>query len=260
MKVTFICGSNRRKGNTSSALELIAEEIHEKYTARGGQIETEFIHLGKFQIEMCTGCRTCFDRGEEHCPLKDDVQAIITKMQAADLLVFASPVYVSEVSGLMKNWMDRLAYICHRPSFAGKPAYVIATTGGSPCGQAIKTIQGALLTWGFHLCGSAGFVTGARMKKEEIRQRYSRKIQKVADKIVNTLDKIPGVKPSIIELVVFQIQQHTWKKADKDSLDYQHWYQNGWLEPTCAYYCSNQANIFSILTAQLAGGVVNLFF
>ena len=50
-------------------------------------------------------------------------------MDAADGIIFASPVYVNDVSGIAKTWIDRLAYVCHRPAFAGKCAYLIATVG-----------------------------------------------------------------------------------------------------------------------------------
>jgi multimeric flavodoxin WrbA len=80
----------------------------------------------------------------------------------------------------MKNSIDRLAYFCHRPAFAGRSAYVIATTGSSSPAHAIRTLQGALLTWGCHLCGSAGFVMGARMPESEVESRFARRIDRIA--------------------------------------------------------------------------------
>jgi multimeric flavodoxin WrbA len=74
--------------------------------------------------------------------------AIQAKMDAADGLLLASPVYVDDVSGLTKTWMDRLAYLCHRPGFGGKCAYPVATVGGSPTCHTLRTMNAALLTWG----------------------------------------------------------------------------------------------------------------
>ena len=255
MKILFINGSNRINGNTANILSLLANTIQEL----SDEFEIETLYLGKQAIGMCKGCRTCFNRGEENCPLKDDVQAIQAKMQAADLLLLASPVYVNTVSGLMKNWIDRLAYICHRPAFSGKPAYVIATTGGSPAGSTIKAIQSALVTWGFHPCGSASFNMGARMPKDEITQRYSSKIKHSARKIIKQLNKQPISKLSLVELVTFRIQQATWKNAAKDSLDYQYWQKHGWLKPGCSYYTSTKSNILFRVIAKGVGSLAALF-
>jgi multimeric flavodoxin WrbA len=74
--------------------------------------------------------------------------AIKAKKDAADGLLLASPVYVDDVSGLTKTWMDRLAYRCHRPGFGRKCAYPVATVGGRPTRHTLRTMNAALLTWG----------------------------------------------------------------------------------------------------------------
>ena len=94
--------------------------------------------------------------------------AIKAKMDAADGLLLASPVYVDDVSGLVKTWMDRLAYLCHRPGFGGKCAYALATVGGSPTRHTLRTMNGALLTWGYHLAGQTGLKMGALTPADEM--------------------------------------------------------------------------------------------
>ncbi len=258
MNIIFICGNNRKNGNTDQILSLLEKSLKE--LQGGGQpLEIEQIRLGERRIETCRGCRACFERGEQHCPHKDDVQGIAAKMLAADLLVFASPVYVDDVSGLMKNWIDRLAYFCHRPAFAGKPAFVIATSGSSPTGHTVKTLQGALLTWGFHLGGSAGFIMGARMAKAEVEKRFTLKIGKIAARLLREVRVAPVRPPSLIELVVFKIQQHAWKQAEKDTLDYQYWHAQGWFEPDCAYFIPRRVSLPARALANLAASFASLF-
>jgi multimeric flavodoxin WrbA len=104
-------------------------------------------------ILLCRGCRACFDHGEEACPLHDDLPLIRSRMDDADALILASPVYVDDVSGLVKNWMDRLAYLSHRPAMGGKYAFTVATVGGGPAGHTLRTMNTALLTWCYHLSG-----------------------------------------------------------------------------------------------------------
>ena len=258
MKVLMISGSNRRNGNTHRILELLANELSAG-PLKGQTIEVETLELGRQQIKTCTGCRACFDQGEARCPLKDDLLPSLARIQAADLLVVASPVYVSDVSGLLKNWIDRLAFLCHRPALGGKPVYLIATTGSSPARSTIRTMQGAFITWGARLRGSSSFVMGALMPQETVQQRYGAQVRKASSAIRRELAALPQCRPNLVELMVFKIQARVWKKSAPDSLDYRYWQENGWLEPGASYYVPHQSGIFASLLAKLIGPLVALF-
>lgn len=65
-KETAIIGS-ARKGATYQAVWEFAQNI-ELHDA----IDFEYVFLSDYNLEFCRGCKLCFDRGEEHCPLKDD--------------------------------------------------------------------------------------------------------------------------------------------------------------------------------------------
>jgi multimeric flavodoxin WrbA len=258
MKVLMICGSNRRNGNTHQILDLLAKTLTEQPPS-GQESEVEIMALGQQQLKTCTGCRACFDKGEERCPLKDDLLPILARMQAADLLVIASPVYVSDVSGLLKNWIDRLAFLCHRPALGGKPVYLIATTGSSPAGSTLRTMQGALITWGARLRGSSSFIMGALMDEDSISQRYGARIRKAAVAIRRELADLPQCRPNLVELIVFKIQSNAWRKAKPESLDHRYWQKNGWLEPSATYFVPHKNNIFVSLLAQVIGPLVAFF-
>jgi multimeric flavodoxin WrbA len=59
-------------------------------------------------------------------------------MHAADGVIFATPVYVMNVSALMKTFIDHFSYIYHRPRFFDKKALLLSTilftmlSAGSP--------------------------------------------------------------------------------------------------------------------------------
>jgi len=55
---------------------------------------------------------------------------LIQKINAADGLILASPVYSHMVSALMKNLFDRFGYYAHRPEFFNKYAMSVATCSG----------------------------------------------------------------------------------------------------------------------------------
>ena len=112
MKVLAIMGSPKKRGNTYELTRKVEENMKLL-----GAVEFEYVFLKDLNLESCLGCGICFDKGEELCPLKDERPILEEKMQTADGVIFTSPNYVFNVSGLMKNFIDRFAYVCHRPRF-----------------------------------------------------------------------------------------------------------------------------------------------
>ena len=55
----------------------------------------------------------------------------LEKIKTADGLVLGSPVYISHVTGLLKNWIDRLGNVIHCQRLSGKYGAVVCTTGGT---------------------------------------------------------------------------------------------------------------------------------
>ena len=103
MKVLAINGSPRGpRGNTDRILRPFLEG------AREAGAQTETIYLKDKHIEHCTGCFTCWTKTPGVCIHKDDMPEILEKVREADMVVFATPLYVFTVSGLMKDFMDRL--------------------------------------------------------------------------------------------------------------------------------------------------------
>jgi len=131
-------------------------------------------------------------------------------MDAADGIILATPVYMDDVSGLMKTWIDRLAYISHRPAFGGKCAYPIATVGGSPTSHTLRTMNSALLTWGFHLVGRAGLKMGALAPASEMDRYRQRRPRLQKSYFARFL--FGGAAPSFVSLMAFKIQQLAWQR------------------------------------------------
>jgi multimeric flavodoxin WrbA len=156
----------------------------------------DILYLGHMDVQLCRGCRTCFDHGEDKCPLKDDLPTIKAHMDAADGIILASPVYVNDVNGIAKNWMDRLAYVCHRPAFAGKCAYLLATVAGGPSSHTLRTMNTAVLTWGCHIVGQAGYRMGALMAQEGLESRYQEETARVATAMFDAISQKRFLRPS----------------------------------------------------------------
>lgn len=102
MKIVAINGSPRGKsGNTF----IMVEEFLKG--ARNAGADCDHILLAEKKIHHCMGCFTCWTKTPGHCAISDDMTDLIPRLKS-DMVVFASPVYVDNVTGLMKNFMDRL--------------------------------------------------------------------------------------------------------------------------------------------------------
>ena len=116
-KILLINGSNRI-GNTNYILEKINEKID----------NSELILLKEKNIEYCRGCLACHKI--DHCIINDDLNSIIKKIIEADLIVFGVPNYFDNVSGLFKNFMDRLHPLYKRELAVNKNVIFIYVGGG----------------------------------------------------------------------------------------------------------------------------------
>jgi multimeric flavodoxin WrbA len=259
MKILALTSSYRRRGNTARIVEMVGTHLEAMAERHQEPLAFELLHIAHMEIEMCRGCRTCFDRGEEACPLKDDVPTIRAKIDEADGVILASPVYVDDVNGVAKTLLDRLAYVCHRPAFAGKCAYPIATVADSPTSHALRTMNLALRTWGFHILGQAGFKMGALMPDDGMRSRYEGKTRRIAQTLFRAVSEERFLRPSFLSLMIFRIQQLSWREVPRDTLDYGYWEKQGWFEPGRTFYIEHRARWPKVALARFAGSVLARF-
>lgn len=102
MKVLAINGSPRgSNGNT----HLMVAEILAGMEDAGAT--TENIFLSTKKVHHCMGCFTCWTKTPGKCAIKDDMEELLQKQADADIIIYASPLYVDNITGLMKNYMDR---------------------------------------------------------------------------------------------------------------------------------------------------------
>lgn len=103
MKVIAFNSSPRmEKGNTALVLSPFLEGMRE------AGAEIELFHIKKLKIKPCLGCFSCWLKTPGECVQKDDIGWLKPKMQEADIVVYASPVYCYGITGPLKNLMDRM--------------------------------------------------------------------------------------------------------------------------------------------------------
>lgn len=103
MNVTVFNGSPRgRKSNS----HLIVEPLLEGARQAGAEVEEVF--LIERDIKHCRGCFTCWGRTPGRCVIKDDMSHLIELLLASDYAGMATPVYGMYMTGLLKDFYDRL--------------------------------------------------------------------------------------------------------------------------------------------------------
>jgi len=118
MKKVLIISTSLRNNSNS---EILAKSFYE-----GAKInnDVEFISLKDKTINFCKGCLVC---GKTHrCIINDDTNAIVDKMEQADVIVWATPIYYYTMSGLMKTMIDRANPLYSR-NYKFREVYLLAT-------------------------------------------------------------------------------------------------------------------------------------
>ena len=118
MKQILILQAGRPKGNTARLSEAVAEG------AREAGHRVEIVQLNTVDIRGCLGCNAC--RYQRPCVQRDDFAAVREKIEAADCLIFASPLYFWTISARLKAVIERfycLAAEDPAPPFGRYEAY-----------------------------------------------------------------------------------------------------------------------------------------
>ena len=102
-EIVGICGSARKKGNTALLLKEVLQSTG---------MESELIFLSDLTIGFCTGCLSCKEN-KGTCPKDDDMRVLLDKALSSKAIILGSPNYYYDVSGLMKNMIDRSIAWCY---------------------------------------------------------------------------------------------------------------------------------------------------
>ncbi|MBU5315405.1 flavodoxin family protein [Clostridium bornimense] len=100
-KIVVLVGSMRKEGNT----DLLAKAFVDGASKKN---DVEIISVAEYKVNPCIGCNSCFERKDNSCFQKDDMEIIYRKLAKADMIVIASPVYFYGISSKLKAIVDRL--------------------------------------------------------------------------------------------------------------------------------------------------------
>lgn len=132
MANVLILSSSPRKGGNS---DVLCDAFAKGAFAAGYAVRK--VRIAEKKIGYCQGCYAC--RKLNHCIQQDDAAELLEAMKAADVIVFASPVYFYSVSAQLKTVFDRTVAIF--PTLTNKAYYFLMTMADDEAANAAGTIQ-----------------------------------------------------------------------------------------------------------------------
>ncbi len=223
MKITVIHGQNH-KGSTCHIAEMLAEKI-------GGEV-TEFF-LPKDFGEFCVGCTQCFEKSEALCPHYEKLKPLTEAMDSADVIIFASPVYVYHCTGAMKAFLDHYGYrwMVHRPEekMFKKQVVCISTAAGAGTKSTNKDMADSAFFWGAARIYKYGVNVRAvswSKVKPELKERIGKKTTALASRIKKNAGRVrPALKTKGFFYIMRMLQKNGFNEADM-----KYWKEKGWTE------------------------------
>lgn len=225
MKILTIMGTSH-KGNTRAITDLFLYEF------KNEKNELNELVLPNDFNELCYGCANCILKGEDNCPHYHLVHPIVEKIEKADLIIIATPVFVMSCSSGLKALLDHLAYIwlVHRPkeSMFNKVGLIITSAGGSGVKDTVKLVKNNMFYWGIPTIYSYGITTmkmGGNYADYKNKDKIKKQVHGKANKIKKSLKKKKvSFKTKLFFKIFGMTQKNSWNKTDAD-----YWENKGWL-------------------------------
>ena len=121
MKVLGINGSPRRGGNT----EILLDNALKGAQNKGAEVEK--IVLNDLEFSPCQECENMPNDG--FCIIEDDMQTVYRKMEEADAIILASPIFFGSLSAQTKMMIDRFQCIWRAKYILRKQVFGKRKTG-----------------------------------------------------------------------------------------------------------------------------------
>jgi multimeric flavodoxin WrbA len=223
MRVVIIHGQNH-KGSTYH----IAHELVSKLNAD----TTEFF-LPKDFGEFCVGCNTCFYKSEKSCPHYQKLAPITQAMDAADVIILASPVYVYHASGPMKAFLDHYGYrwMVHSPeeSMFKKQTVCVCTAAGAGLRSTLKDMADSMFFWGAARVYKFGIAVAA-VDWQGVSDKKKAAIDKKTSALASRIMRNNGKVRPRLKTRAFFFAMHLAQRNGFNQRDAEHWKRHGWTE------------------------------
>lgn len=236
MKVAIVYGC-RKGGITNYCVNIVKEHLTKKK-----DVAFDEIWLNKTLPELCIGCVNCITKSKTLCVHYEQVKAIEERLIAADALIYATPTYGFNMSGVMKNFVDHFCYswMVHRPNpeMFNKVAFLVTTAAGGGINKTLKSLKMPIRYMGAKRVLTYGRALQAA-KTSEISHKHQMKLnkdlEKKAERFYRLSQKGNQLKMSISTRFLFNLFGMMIQSYNDDNPDKIYWKEQGWLEKERPY-------------------------
>lgn len=234
-KIVVLQASPRKEG--VSKTEMVAEAFASGCRKAGAAVET--INLRDKKIKQCQGCFHCWTKTPGQCIQNDDAASVMQAADAADLVVYASPLYHFSMIALLKKYIERTLVhfepflisgddgsTTHPPRNGHEYKAVIIGVCGFP-----EVRHFGPFSANFHYIANAGGDYGMNIVAEIYRplaeilgnpylQEENDRVLNAVEKAGQTLIETGSVPPSLIDEIaevrldkaqIFEMANHSWQ-------------------------------------------------
>jgi len=241
MKILVIHGSMRR-GSTYDLTAQIIRRLAEK-----PEVEITEISTRELELPFCTSCHICFLKGEEYCPHYSAMQGVESALLACDGVIVSGTTYVWALNAAMKNVLDHLAFMFHRPALFGKKGMVVSTSAGSGERKVAKYLKTVIGQWGIN----GALVLTLNTKEREMRSadKLSARLDGAAERFYQMIKSgkplAPGMKNIAVHNAFRAMSLGEFVASERDT---RHWQQNG--------FCDRAYPVYAGVVKYFAGAMV----
>ena len=140
MNILVLNGSPRPNGNTAAMVAAFSEGATEK----GHHIT--IVNVCRKKIAGCLACEYCHTKGNGKCAQQDDMQEVYPVLDAAEMIVLASPVYYHGFTGQLQCAINRI-YALDKPKNLKKAALILSSGSDNVYGGVIYEYQNSFLDY-----------------------------------------------------------------------------------------------------------------
>lgn len=214
MKVFGFIGSLHDDSYTAKLISDLVEKMGKK----GLDPVSDIFFARDSNINICNGCNHCFYDGR--CNINDDYEKIHEKMLQADLIILGSPVYLHNVSGAMKNFIDRSTKGIYIFEMREKMAVTLSVSGNNGNKFVNSYLHKILSMLGAYVIDDLAFTQ--IMDQKTINDINSRCCEKIYDNVsqkIDLSDKAQEQRYLACKNMVSQYSDDNWIKK--------YWIQHG---------------------------------
>lgn len=175
-------------------------------------------------IELCNGCMGCLGMGKCVKDTKDQMKLLKEKMISADLIILTSPVYLHNINGPMKNFLDRLSLWCYTMPLAGILALPVSVSNTNGNQQVNEYLTKILNFFGAGTLDALSIKNNLMSEKEKAESIEAR-CQKITEYVSGQCEFIVSKN----QLEYYKQMKMMLNNIDVESKLYQIWKEQGML-------------------------------